>query len=98
MTLVDCGCVEHPYPYCCTHEFHETPLYRNSRMIVPSGLKLQYNIFKFACFNKLSFNLMENPLVARYVACLIARPLLTKCYTSGARVFLFLLWCRCSER
>lgn len=53
-------------------------------MIVPKGLRTQYNILKFNCLSKLSFNLMENPLVARYVAALVARPLLTKCYTSGA--------------
>lgn len=89
MTLVDCGCVEHPYPYCCTHEFHENPLHRNSRMIVPRGLKTQYNILKFNCMSKLSFDLMKNPLVARYVAALVARPLLTKCYTSGAFLLVF---------
>ncbi|KAG9012168.1 hypothetical protein FRB90_006817 [Tulasnella sp. 427] len=87
MTLVDCGCVEHPYPYCCAHEFHENPLYRNSRMIVPAGLKTRFNILKFNCFSKLSFDMMQNPLVARYVAALVARPLLTKCYTSGVLGF-----------
>lgn len=56
-------------------------------MIVPKGLKTQYNILKFNCLSKLSFNLMENPLVARYVAALVARPLLTKCYTSGVLGF-----------
>lgn len=57
------------------YEHSNSPTYRNSRLTPP--LQLQKT------------GLLANPLVARYVAHLLARPLLTKCFTSGRSLRLY---------